>query len=100
MTLVGGAIIVSGLVLDFPIFGQTRQTMEFYHIIHTIAATIVIMIAIGHIYMATIAMDGALETMKTGYCDSNWAKEHHDLWYEKQVSAGNVVEQKTNSETL
>ncbi len=21
--------------------------------------------------------------MQTGYCDSNWAKEHHDIWYEK-----------------
>jgi formate dehydrogenase subunit gamma len=21
--------------------------------------------------------------MSSGYCDSNWAKEHHDLWYEE-----------------
>ena len=27
--------------------------------------------------------------MQTGYCDSNWAKEHHDIWYEKvKDSAG------------
>ena len=97
--LVGTTIIVSGFVLDFPIFGQTRQTMEFYHIIHTIAATLMIIASIGHIYMGTIAMDGALEVMKTGYCDSNWAKEHHDIWYEKQLAAGKVPEQTSTSES-
>lgn len=88
--LVGGAIVVSGLVLDFPIFGQTRQTMEFYHVIHTIAATLMILASFGHIYMGTAAMDGTFEVMKTGYCDSNWAKEHHDLWYEKQLAEGKI----------
>jgi formate dehydrogenase subunit gamma len=96
--LVGTTIVVSGFVLDFPIFGQTRQTMEFYHVIHTIAATLMIIASIGHIYMGTIAMDGALEVMKTGYCDSNWAKEHHDIWYEKQLAAGKVTEKTSTSE--
>lgn len=96
--LVGTAIVVSGLVLDFPIFGQTRETMEFYHFIHTIAATLMIVASIGHIYMGTIAMEGALEVMKTGYCDSNWAKEHHDIWYEKELAAGKVPEQTSKSE--
>ena len=93
---VGGAIVVSGLVLDFPIFGQSRQTMEFYHVIHSIAATLMVIASIGHIYMGTAAMDGTFEVMKTGYCDSNWAKEHHDLWYEKQLAAGKVPNIKSN----
>ncbi len=87
--LVGGTIIVSGLVLDFPIFGQTRATMEFYLVIHGIAALIMIVASFGHIYMGTAALEGTFEVMQTGYCDSNWAKEHHDLWYEKvKDSAG------------
>ena len=87
--LVGGTIIVSGLVLDFPIFGQSRETMEFYLVIHGIAALIMIIAAFGHIYMGTAALEGTFEVMQTGYCDSNWAKEHHDIWYEKvKDSAG------------
>jgi formate dehydrogenase subunit gamma len=96
---VGGAIVVSGFVLDFPIFGQSRETMELFHVIHTIAATLIVIASIGHIYMGTIAMDGTLEVMKTGYCDSNWAKEHHDIWYEKQLAAGKVPAQKTASKS-
>jgi len=87
--LVGGAITISGMVLDFPIFGQSRETMEFYLVIHGIAALIMIVASFGHIYMGTAALEGTFEVMQTGYCDSNWAKEHHDLWYEKvKDSAG------------
>lgn len=81
--IVGTVVVVSGLVLDFPIFGQTRETMEYYHFIHTVAATIVMVVSIGHIYMGTIGVESTFEIMQTGYCDENWAKEHHDLWYEK-----------------
>lgn len=82
-SIVGLAIIISGMVLDFPIFGQTRATMEFYHWVHSISAVTFIVASFGHIYMGTAALDATFEVMKTGYCDSNWAKEHHDLWYEK-----------------
>jgi formate dehydrogenase subunit gamma len=27
-------------------------------------------------------MEGAFEAMWTGEVDYNWAKEHHDLWFE------------------
>jgi len=79
----GAAIIVSGVILDFPYFDQTRETMQFYLVVHGIAAVAVLAAAFGHIFMGTVAMEGALESMTTGYCDENWAKEHHDLWYEE-----------------
>ncbi len=93
--IVGGAVVVSGLVLDFPIFGQTRETMEFYHIIHSSAAVIVIVGSFGHIYMGTAGVEGAFEVMQTGYCDANWAKEHHDLWYEKVKHSAEPVDDRT-----
>lgn len=89
---IGGlAVIVSGLVLDFPIFGQTRATMEFYHWIHTVSAIVLIVFAMGHIFMGTAALEATFEVMKTGYCDANWAKEHHDLWYEKVKDAAEPI---------
>ena len=90
-TLVGGTIIVSGMVLDFPIFGQTRATMEYYLVIHGIAAMVMIVASFGHIYMGTAAIEATFEVMQTGYCDSNWAKEHHDRWYQKKVDAGEEI---------
>jgi formate dehydrogenase subunit gamma len=97
--LVGSAIIVSGLVLDFPIFGQTRETMEFYHFIHTLAATIMIIASFGHIYLGTIGTEASFEVMRTGYCDSNWAREHHDIWYEKVKDSGGESSQKAQTDS-
>ena len=82
-SIVGLVVVISGMVLDFPIFGQTRATMEFYHWVHSIGAVVLIVVSIGHIYMGTAALEATFEVMQTGYCDANWAKEHHDLWYEK-----------------
>jgi formate dehydrogenase subunit gamma len=92
---IGGlAVIISGMVLDFPIFGQTRATMEFYHWVHSIAALALIVVSFGHIYMGTAALEATFEVMQTGYCDTNWAREHHDLWYEEvKDSAEPVPEQ-------
>ncbi|MBL4711718.1 MAG: formate dehydrogenase subunit gamma [Gammaproteobacteria bacterium] len=99
LAMLGGAvIIVSGLILDFPIFDQSRDTMEFYLVIHGIASIAVLAAAFGHIYMGTVAMEGALESMTTGYCDANWAKEHHDEWYEEVKDSVDVSSDvKTNN---
>ncbi len=87
LTVLGGAVIVvTGIILDFPILGFTRGTLEISHVLHTISAIIVLAVALGHIYMGTIGVEGAYEAMATGYCDANWAKEHHDHWYEDMMS--------------
>ena len=39
--------------------------------------------ALGHIYIGSIGMQGSIDGMKTGYVDATWAKEHHELWYNK-----------------
>ena len=64
--------------------------MEFYHIVHGISAVVILAVSFGHIYMGTAAMEGSYETMATGECDANWAREHHDLWYEEMKAQGKV----------
>ncbi|NGZ14405.1 formate dehydrogenase subunit gamma [Vibrio aestuarianus] len=77
----GAAAAISGLILDFPIFGQTRRDMEFSNLMHMFSALILICGFIFHIYIGLFGMEGALEGMVTGEVDETWAKEHHDLWY-------------------
>jgi formate dehydrogenase subunit gamma len=83
------AVSVTGLILNFPNFEQTRSVMIQANIIHAIAAVAVIALAIGHIYMGTVGVEGAYRSMRNGYVDESWAKEHHELWYE-DVKAGRV----------
>jgi formate dehydrogenase subunit gamma len=92
LAMIGGAfIIISGLVLDFPYFNQDRAMLELNHMLHSIFAVCVLAVSLGHIYLGTKGMEGAFEIMVTGYCDENWAKEHHDLWYEDMKKAGKVI---------
>jgi formate dehydrogenase subunit gamma len=81
---------ISGLILDFPIFGQTRRDMELSNLIHMFSALILICGFIFHIYIGLFGMEGALEGMVTGKVDETWAKEHHDLWYEEMKAQGNI----------
>jgi formate dehydrogenase subunit gamma len=82
-------VSVTGLILNFPNFDQVRAVMIQANIIHAIAAVLVIALAIGHIYMGTIGVEGAYGSMRNGYVDEAWAKEHHELWYE-DVKSGKV----------
>jgi formate dehydrogenase subunit gamma len=83
--VVGLGLIVSasGFVLDklVPGFEYSRAYMQIASIVHIAAAMLAAGMVIGHIYLGTIGMEGAYESMRTGYVDDVWAKEHHDLWY-------------------
>jgi len=83
----GLTLCVTGLILDFPNFNQTRQTMQLANVIHMVAGIAGAILVAGHIYLGTIGMKGALDAMRTGYVDETWAKEHHLYWY-NEVKAG------------
>jgi formate dehydrogenase subunit gamma len=87
VTILGLVVSASGLVLDFPNFGQLRETMQTFNLIHVIAAVFLMLLSFGHIYMGTIGVDGALDSMKTGNVDETWAREHHENWY-NDIKAG------------
>ncbi len=90
VVLFGLAISVSGLILDFPVFGQGREVMGWAHVVHGVVAVFFIAASLGHIYIGTVGMEGAAGSMSDGYVDANWAEEHHDLWYYEMEKAGMV----------
>ena len=83
LVLAGIIVSATGLILDFSNFGQDRFVMQISHLLHTLSACLLIIGAIGHIYIGTLGTEGAFEGMKNGHVDSSWAKQHHDLWYDE-----------------
>ena len=79
----GLVMSVTGLVLDFVNFGQTRYLLQIADYLHLIGATLYIVGAMGHIYLGTIGTPGAYNAMREGTVDANWAKAHHELWYDE-----------------
>jgi formate dehydrogenase subunit gamma len=81
LSFLGIIVSLSGFVLNFPNFDQTRSMMQIANVIHSIGALMFICGSFGHIYMGTWGMAGAFDAMRTGYVDETWAKEHHEYWY-------------------
>jgi formate dehydrogenase subunit gamma len=90
VVFLGLTVGISGLIMDFPNFGQLRGTMQTVNIIHGIGALLFMCLMLGHIYIGTIGMEGAYASMRYGHVDETWAKEHHELWYNqaKQQQSG------------
>lgn len=91
VVLLGVFLSVTGFVLDFPNFAQLRTTMQTMHLIHATAAVLFVAMIVGHIYIGSIGMEGALDSMKTGYVDEAWAREHHEDWYNELKSGKGPV---------
>ena len=89
--LVGLVISVTGLILEFPFFGQDRQLMALALVLHGVGAALLIAGSFGHIYVGTAGMKGSLNSMTTGYVDLNWARQHHDYWAEECEQRGEVL---------
>ena len=85
--LAGLTVGITGLILDFPEFGQLRGTMQVAHVIHASMAVIFITGSLGHIYIGSIGAQGTFESMWSGKVSAQWAKQHNDLWYAEMVGA-------------
>lgn len=83
----GLTVGVSGLIMDFPEFGQSRGLMQMAHVIHASFAVVFVAGALGHIYLGTIGAEGTFESMWRGKVSVQWAKQHNDLWYETSIKA-------------
>ena len=95
--LVLGVIVVgSGLVMDklLPNLVYERSTMQLAHMVHAVATVLMVAMFLGHIYLGTIGMRGAYSAMRTGYVDEEWAKEHHEYWYD-DIKAGKIPAQRS-----
>jgi formate dehydrogenase subunit gamma len=82
----GIALTVSGFYLLFPNFGWERSTMQLSHVVHSVSGLILIAVALGHMYLGTVGVEGSFEGMVTGEVDETFAKEHHSVWYDEVKS--------------
>ncbi len=83
VTLLGILMSITGLLLDFVNFGQTRYVLQVANILHVAGAALYMAAAMGHIYIGTWGTPGAYQAMREGTVDEEWAKAHHAIWYEQ-----------------
>ena len=86
IALFGLGVGISGIILDFPIWDQSRITMQISLGVHAVVAVLFVTASFGHIYMGTLGSEGAFAAMWRGSVDSSWAKQHCDLWFKKKAA--------------
>src|SRR5258708_28472072 len=79
VVLLGLVMSVTGLILDFPNWNQSREAMQLANVVHLTGAMFFMAAAMGHIYMGTIGMICAYRAMREGYVDEEGARTHHPL---------------------
>ena len=106
--LLGASVSMSGLSLLFPfelpMFAKTfnvinaitgmglptellpHEEMQLAHLWHAIVAITMIIAFIAHIYFGSVGMEGAFDAMGSGQVDLEWARQHHDLWVEEEMT--------------
>ena len=91
VVVLGGALVAAtGYVLMLPFWLTGIVGMQIAHLVHALVALLYIAAMIFHIYMGTVGEEGAFEGMWDGTVDENWGKQHHSIWYEREVGKGNI----------
>lgn len=83
LAVCGSGFVLIGWFVQWGLVENTRSTMQFMHQVHSISAIIWIVAFFGHAYIGTLGTEGALEGMTQGNVSVEWAKQHHDLWYDE-----------------
>jgi len=113
LATVGVVVCLTGLAMVAPIYGivlppwadvlpwvsGTRADMQQASLLHAGLATVWTAIALGHIYIGTAGTEGAFEGMASGYVSEEWALQHHDLWAQKMIEKGKVIDGSGNTGT-
>jgi formate dehydrogenase subunit gamma len=91
VVLGGGLVAATGYVLMFPFYGTSIVAMQLAQIVHAVAALLFIAVMLFHFYLGSVGEEGALDAMWDGTVDENWAKQHHSIWYDREVAKGEVA---------
>ncbi len=90
LAVVAGLVLsASGLVMEFPWVFRDISWIQLANLSHGIAALAIMAVALGHIYLGTIGVEGALEGMTTGSVEEAWAFQHHEMWA-RETAAGSA----------
>jgi formate dehydrogenase subunit gamma len=82
--IVASALVffVSGMPMWFPrTFGRTVVAISY--VLHDVAALVMLVGFIVHVYEGTAAQPGTFQSMTRGTVEKRWAWTHHPAWYRR-----------------
>ena len=68
---------------ELPTTMAPHEEMQLSQTWHAIVAFGFIAVIFAHIYIGSVGMEGAIDAMKSGEVEEQWAKEHHGMWLDE-----------------
>lgn len=92
LVVLGGVVVsLTGLNLMFPFIAADMLGMQLSQVAHAVTALALTVLIIAHIYIGSLGMEGAFESMRSGMVDETWAREHHSRWAAQMLGEGSTV---------
>jgi formate dehydrogenase subunit gamma len=86
--------LISGFPLWFPhAFG--RPVVALAYVLHDLAALVMLVGFIVHIYESTAALPGTFHAMTRGTVEKRWAWTHHPAWYRRATGRSSIGDHDT-----
>ncbi len=79
-------IVASGFIIWFP-DAFSIGLVQWGYVLHSGAVALLSAVATVHIYLGTSLWKEAMEGITTGYVDAEFAKGHHEVWYNQVMEA-------------
>jgi formate dehydrogenase subunit gamma len=80
-------LLVSGVVMWREYFAFSVPLIRIAAVVHALAAFVMILGFVAHVYSAILWIRGSMRAMTRGTVSHAWAKHHHPLWY-RRVTGG------------
>lgn len=81
-------LLVSGVVMWRDIVAFPAPLVRIAAVVHAVAAVVMILGFIVHVYSAIFWVRGSMRAMTRGTVTHGWAKHHHPLWYRRVTGNG------------
>ncbi|MBK8321448.1 MAG: formate dehydrogenase subunit gamma [Betaproteobacteria bacterium] len=81
-------LLVSGVVMWRDVASFPVPVIRIASVVHAIAAVVMILGFIVHVYSAIFWVRGSMRAMTRGTVTHGWAKHHHPLWYRRVTGGG------------
>jgi formate dehydrogenase subunit gamma len=82
-------LLVSGVAMWHEYFALPIPVVRVAAVVHALAAFVMIVGFVAHVYSAILWVRGSMRAMTRGTVTHAWAKHHHPLWYRRVTGNGN-----------
>ncbi len=91
VVLGGLAMLISGLIMWFPLYFNSVQLVRTMYVVHSFGFLVIFSFVFIHLYLVTIGAPGSAPAMLTGWVTRGWLQKQHPKWLREMEQEGTLI---------